>query len=287
MLGDIFWACRENESSDGGRCIPLQSRSDNMSPRQTLYSMKNCQERDMHKKVRHVITICTKFITKIHIFVSTVSIPVLCALWGCSQEEKLHNVQSRSLCISKVGFPGSQDGYWGAPLLLAWDHTLLVPTAALGTLCAPSSWRTVVDSFAYEPSDLLRPLFLWRQISPKEYFLSIEDKGRVDILRYIFGADICLVCNWRPAKNPKKPLWTAASGLTNYSPEPSQWRSQVPAGRICWSLQWYTKTKPPSRVRENGSAAAPVDRHCSAGTSRAFSCKLWHSAAVQCCWEQH
>lgn len=49
----------------------------------------------------------------------------------------------------------------------------------------------------------------------------------------------------------KKDLQTAVSGLANHSPETSQWRSQGPAGRSCWSLR-YMQIKPHGRNRANG-----------------------------------
>lgn len=77
---------------------------------------------------------------------------------------------------------------------------------------------------------------------------------------------------WGEKKKKRQDLQTAASGLTNYSPEPFRQRSQAPAGRSWWSLR-YTQIKPQNRDGGNGSAAASVFHRCPADTSGGFSCK--------------
>lgn len=58
---------------------------------------------------------------------------------------------------------------------------------------------------AYESSDLVRPLFLRRQIAPKEHFLSTEDKGRVDILDTYLEQTSALFAIEDLQKTPKNP----------------------------------------------------------------------------------
>lgn len=83
-------------------------------------------ERNLHKEVMHAVTISTEFVTKIHTLVCTVRI--LCALWGCSQEEKLLMLKA-DLCAVPKGVPWKPGGYWGAPLLLACCWCPLLPWA--------------------------------------------------------------------------------------------------------------------------------------------------------------
>lgn len=108
---------------------------------------------------------------------------------------KAAGVESRSLCSSKVGFPGSQEGSWGAPLLLAGTTHCWCPLQPYALYVPLPAEGQEQIFLAYESFDLLRPLFLRRQVTPKEYFLSTEDKQRVDILRCVSGTGIYLVCN--------------------------------------------------------------------------------------------
>jgi len=89
---------------------------------------------------------------------------------------------------------------------------------------------------ACEASDLPRPLLSEDTNCTQKELFSTEDKGTVDILGVHLERTSASFSNEDLRKKKKQTLRTAASGLKNYSPEPSQWRTQAPASRSCWSL---------------------------------------------------
>lgn len=127
------------------------------------------QERHMHKKVMHVVTISTEFITKIHIFVSAITI--LCALWGCSQEETLLVLKTDLCTVPRWGSLETRRGigehlcslhgttHWWCPLL-PWAPMCLF------------QWKDRSRSFLHMNNlTCWDPSFLEDKLPPKNIFI--------------------------------------------------------------------------------------------------------------------